>query len=38
MHFTDTGLAAYLGEAVVCMASDTFPIDRRTWAFPVWGI
>lgn len=24
--------------SVVCMASDTFPIDRRTWAFPVWGI
>ena len=24
--------------SVVCMASDTFPIDGRTWAFPVWGI
>lgn len=24
--------------SVVCMTSDTFPIDQRTWAFPVWGI
>ena len=24
--------------SVICMASDTFPIDQRTWAYPVWGI
>ena len=24
--------------SVVCMASDTFPINERAWAFPVWGI
>ena len=24
--------------SVVCMASDTFPINERAWAFPAWGI
>lgn len=35
-------LAAFRREigtgSVVCMASDTFPVDRGAWAFPVWGI
>ena len=24
--------------SVVCMASDTFPITKNAWSFPVWGI
>ena len=24
--------------AVVCMASDTFPISQRAWAFPLWAV
>ena len=36
------GLAALKREigmgAVVCMASDTYPISQRAWAFPVWAI
>ena len=24
--------------SVVCMASDTFPINRRAWAFPIWAV
>lgn len=24
--------------SIVCMAPDTFPINRRAWAFPVWAV
>ena len=24
--------------AVVCMASDAYPLGRRAWCFPVWAI
>ena len=24
--------------AVVCLASDTYPVNRRAWGFPTWAI
>lgn len=37
-----SGLSSFKREigmaSVVCMASDTFPVQRGVWAFPVWAI